>query len=260
MISLSSHAAHTHAHTHAPRTHTHERLNIWSQISGGMISFLEGIASRALTVQIAWYAPHIAARIELVGRCNCIQGKAALPVPKKDYWALTTYANTTSAGDNNTSRAELLVFDETGLTEIPSTPAFFAQCSTNPARCKGGFECNPGYEGIMCSECAIGQFYFRGACDVNCSDIEPQGVVTVFGILAVVAVWVILNKSAGGAYAANLLQLRHKASLRRLRLRFCRYECLDVGVSYVNGHGTRALLAAVLFECPNGFTQCTVLD
>ena len=49
----------------------------------------------------------------------------------------------------------------------------------------------------------------RGLCDVKCADIEPQGVVTVFGIIGVIIVWVILNKSAGGLY-----------------------ECLDVGLGY----------------------------
>jgi hypothetical protein len=157
------------------------------------------------------------------------EGKDALPFPKKDYWAITknavlVAANTSAGGASNESR-QLLVFDATGLTGIPITPGYFQQCSTNPARCKGGsnFECNPGYEGIMCSDCKVGQFYFRGACDISCSDIEPQGAVTVFGILAVIAVrstvaalawqtvhitsvfgqvWIILNKSAGGACVA----------------------------------------------------------
>ncbi len=64
-----------------------------------------------------------------------------------------------------------------------------------------------GLEGSLCDSCSKGQFFVRGYCDVKCADIEPQGVVTVFGIIGVIILWVILNKSAGGLY-----------------------ECLDVGL------------------------------
>ncbi len=56
---------------------------------------------------------------------------------------------------------------------------------------------------MMCNECEIGQFQFKATCDLSCDDVEPagaRGVVTIFGILAVMTVWVILNKSAGGLY------------------------------------------------------------
>jgi hypothetical protein len=64
-------------------------------------------------------------------------------------------------------------------------------------------------EGWLCDSCSKGQFFVRGYCDLKCTDIEPQGVVTVFGIIGVIILWVILNKSAGGLY-----------------------ECLDVGLGY----------------------------
>jgi hypothetical protein len=65
----------------------------------------------------------------------------------------------------------------------------------------------------MCNECEVGTFQFKGACDISCKDVEPDsafGVVTIFGILAVMTVWVVLNKSAGGLF-----------------------ECLDVGLSFM---------------------------
>ena len=66
---------------------------------------------------------------------------------------------------------------------------------------------------MQCFDCKPGQFYWQGTCKTKCDDIHVNGspaVVTVFGILAVMLVWIILNKSAGGAY-----------------------ECLDVGLSYI---------------------------
>jgi len=53
----------------------------------------------------------------------------------------------------------------------------------------------------------------NGACGLHCDEIEPagaHGVATVFGIMAVMFVWVVLNKSAGGLF-----------------------ECLDVGISFM---------------------------
>ena len=90
----------------------------------------------------------------------------------------------------------------------PDAPIFYA-CQAG--RCKGGekFECSPGYTGNLCSECAKGQFYWSGGCGTSCADIEPQGVVTAFGIIAVVIVWLVLNKSAGGQYALRLQQQVH---------------------------------------------------
>jgi len=100
--------------------------------------------------------------------------------------------------------------DKPGVEKIAADPPIFFQCG--PGRCKGGpkFECEHGYRGALCAECSKGQFYWNGQCGTDCKDIEPQGVVTVFGILGVILVWIILNKSAGGIF-----------------------ECLDVGVSYM---------------------------
>ena len=90
---------------------------------------------------------NIATHIESVGRCNCIQGNAALPVPMENYWALTTYANTTSG--NHTSRS-LKIVDPPGVDPPIACPeaaicqadmALFWQCDAG--HCKGGpnFEC-----------------------------------------------------------------------------------------------------------------------
>ena len=128
------------------------------------------------------------------------QGKAALPTPLQDYWAaseLVAGSNRSQDVETATSRSRALRVYEAGDAAAP----IFYPCLA--ARCKGGerFECMPGYTGTLCSECAQGQFYWRGRCDTSCADIEPQGVVTAFGIIAVVVVWIILNKSAGGTYA-----------------------------------------------------------
>ncbi len=43
-------------------------------------------------------------------------------------------------------------------------------------------------------------FYWKGTCDTSCEDISPRGLTTTLGIIAVILVWLILNKSAGGLY------------------------------------------------------------
>ena len=97
----------------------------------------------------------------------------------------------------------LLIVDPPDLDSLPLDPPYFSPCSTTRTRCMSGpeFQCAPGYTDVQCSACKPGQFYFEGFCDVPCSAIEPRGAVTFFGILAVVVVWVILNKSAGSMYA-----------------------------------------------------------
>jgi len=110
-----------------------------------------------------------------------LQGKAALPFPKPDFWAAT------NAHTNGT----LVIHDSPGVDTILEDPPYFLPCSSG--RCLGNFQCQPGYTGVQCSVCEPGQFFFRGTCDISCADIEPKAVVTVFGIGAVVCVWLILN-------------------------------------------------------------------
>ena len=124
----------------------------------------------------------------------CFQGKSALPYPDKGYYAVVNE-------DELATNKSIKLFDALGISAIPSDPPIFVQCGQD--RCKGGpkFECEHGYRGTACAECTKGQFYWNGKCDTDCKDIEPQGVVTVFGILGVMLVWIILNKSAGGMCA-----------------------------------------------------------
>ena len=119
------------------------------------------------------------------------QGKSSLPYPTLGYWASSRVAD---------GRPTLFVQDEEGADVIPADPPFFFQCE---GQCKGGtnFECLDGYTGTQCSECQPGQFYWNSKCDTKCSEIEPQGAVSVSGMIAVIAVWIIINNSAGGMYA-----------------------------------------------------------
>ena len=71
--------------------------------------------------------------------------------------------------------------------------------------CPGGanFTCGRGYlqTAVMCQRCVPGQLLWRGRCSDSCFDNEPErlyGVVTVMGILAVIAVWIIMNKMTAG--------------------------------------------------------------
>jgi hypothetical protein len=119
------------------------------------------------------------------------QGKAALPYPDKNYYAVVNE-------DEFAASKSIKLSDARGISTIPSDPPIFVQCGQG--RCKGGprFECEHGYRGTACAECSSGQFYWNGKCDTDCKDIEPQGAVTVFGIIGVIIVWIVLNKSAGG--------------------------------------------------------------
>jgi hypothetical protein len=103
--------------------------------------------------------------------------------------------------------------DRPGANEIDTDPPYFFACPAGQCTGQKDFGCVKGYTGVMCNECRVGQFQFKAACDLSCDDIEPagaHGVVTIFGILAVMVVWVVLNKSAGGLF-----------------------ECLDVGLSFM---------------------------
>jgi len=145
------------------------------------------------------------------------EGKDALPYPKTGFWAI---AETLSKQTKT-----IKVFDSKGASTMSTEPPYFAACGQD--QCEGGkeFKCFPGYEGVMCDSCSKGQFYVRGFCDVRCSDIEPQGAVTIFGIIGVVIVWLVLNKSAGGLY-----------------------ECLDVGLGY-------AQIMSTVFTFDDQFTR-----
>ena len=122
-----------------------------------------------------------------------------------------------------------------GVETLRDDLPVFLPCRSG--RCKGGsdFSCVPGYKGKLCSECEQGQFYWQGRCDTKCADLGSEGAVTVFGIIGVILVWIILNKSAGGLYAATS---RFKRVLiaypmpHKLNLTLHLAGCLDVGLSY----------------------------
>jgi hypothetical protein len=105
------------------------------------------------------------------------------------------------------------VYDPPGVDAIPDSPPIFFLCASD--RCKGGasYSCLDGYEGVQCGDCKQGQFYYRGQCEIKCDDINVNGsptTVTVFGIIAVVIVWIVLNKSAGGAYVRGVMGREHR--------------------------------------------------
>ena len=116
-----------------------------------------------------------------LNRLPVLQGKAALPYPKQHFWAAT----------NPHTNGTLMIHDSPGVDNILEDPPYFLPCSSG--RCKGNFQCQPGYTGVQCSVCEPGRFFFRGTCDISCADIEPKAVVTVFGIVAVVTVWYSIN-------------------------------------------------------------------
>ncbi len=77
------------------------------------------------------------------------------------------------------------------------------------------------YTGVLCSSCVPGQFVYSGTCATACAEIEPQGVTTALGIIAVVTVWYLINTQSSDAldlllsYVALLLaRLRGGCSLR----------------------------------------------
>ena len=130
------------------------------------------------------------------------EGEAKLPFPKENYWAASS-----------NGRLTIYASDPAGIDNLDADPPIFLSCPAG--QCKGGkdYACVPGYTGVQCNECVVGTFQFKAACDISCEDIEPAsafGVVTIFGILAVMIVWIVLNKSAGGLF-----------------------ECLDVGLSFM---------------------------
>jgi hypothetical protein len=112
------------------------------------------------------------------------QGGAELPYPLPGYWGAT---------DLQSKIPALAVLDPPGLDLLPDDPPFFFACGAG--MCKGGkkFECAEGYTGVQCSECEIGYFQFRGACETKCADLGDPTAVTIFGIFAVMIVWVLMN-------------------------------------------------------------------
>ncbi len=77
------------------------------------------------------------------------------------------------------------------------------------------------YTGVLCSSCVPGQFVWGGTCGTACAEIEPQGVTTALGIMAVVLVWYLINTQSSDAldllltYVPLLLaRLRGGCSLR----------------------------------------------
>ena len=108
--------------------------------------------------------------------------------------------NTSTGTAIATAITTLLIFDALGLDKLPESPPMFVRCLAG--KCRGGaeFQCVKGYTGTLCSECEREQFYWNGNCDTSCEDIHPGGLTTTLGIIAVIIVWLILNKSAGGMY------------------------------------------------------------
>ena len=120
-----------------------------------------------------------------------LQGGSHLPFPKPGYWA--PFAE---GGPNLT--ATLRVYDAPGIDALPTSPPIFQQCDSG--KCKGGsrFECEAGYTGNLCNRCEIGHLYWRGTCKTRCEDMEAQALVNVLGIIAVVTVWLLMNRMTAG--------------------------------------------------------------
>ena len=107
-----------------------------------------------------------------------------LPYPKEGYWAVTR--NGTLFIDFNT--------DPVGADKIDVLkPLLFRSCDSG--RCLGGskFECEEGYRGLQCSECVPNMFNFQANCQSKCEDLGNPTAVTIFGIAAVVTVWLVMN-------------------------------------------------------------------
>ncbi len=152
-----------------------------------------------------------------------MKGLSNLPIPKENYYApfskkvvtpiimgenMTNPRNATAA---STAIATLLIFDQPGLDELSESPPIFVACLAG--KCRGGteFECMKGYTGTLCSECEREKFYWNGKCDTSCEDNNPRGLTTTLGIIGVIIVWLILNKSAGGMYDSADMKRNHTA-------------------------------------------------
>ena len=129
-------------------------------------------------------------------------GKAALPFPQKQYWAMS------EVQQNSTSRS-LKILNPPGVDPpISALTSIFFQC--NSERCKGGpeFECETGYTGPLCFECQPNRFYWMGTCKTACDEIEPRALVTIIGMMTVVFVWYIFYMMTSGSYGSFFFSLR----------------------------------------------------
>ena len=136
-----------------------------------------------------------------------MQGKSYLPFPKKDYWGPSIQPDAAAINKPVSRRSDeeerreavvkaytrsLEVYEPYNATDMPDDPPYFLPCDVG--RCGGGdFACELGYEGMRCSECSKGQFLWRSTCSTKCSDLGNTTAATIFGILAVVIVWILMN-------------------------------------------------------------------
>ena len=140
-----------------------------------------------------------------------MQGKSYLPVPKKGFWGPSIRRDAAAVNKPASRRSDdkdpeailkaftrgLEVYEPKGAytdetTDMPDDPKYFLECDVG--RCAGGdFACEFGYEGMRCSECTKGQFLWRSTCSTKCSDLGNTTAATIFGILAVVIVWILMN-------------------------------------------------------------------
>ena len=104
-------------------------------------------------------------------------------------------------------------------TSIPSGPELFVQCPAS--QCIGGqdFKCADGYTGRLCATCEPGRFYSRGACDTQCSSIEPAWFVSLLLIAVVIGVWLGMNKLASSQCAGLRAGALSFLAAQRLPLR-----------------------------------------
>ena len=164
-----------------------------------------------------------------------VQGKSILPFPQKGYWGPSIRCDAAAINKPASRRSDekdaeavvkafarsLEVYEPKGAytdetTDIPDDPPYFLECDAG--RCGGGdFACEFGYEGMLCSECSKGQFLWRSTCSTKCSDLGNTTAATVFGIIAVVLVWIFMNfnkKCAAPRRAApRCAALRYFASI-----------------------------------------------
>ena len=131
-----------------------------------------------------------------------LQGGSQLPYPDPGYWALH------DRGPNLSAKLRVSEMDSS-----KTAPAIFLQCAAG--QCKGGprFECEDGYTGNLCSSCQSGRLYWRGTCGTKCAELHAPALVNILGIIAVVTVWLGLNKLTAGQYVFPCEPVSLKASL-----------------------------------------------
>jgi hypothetical protein len=134
---------------------------------------------------------------------NATKGYNVLPYPQEGFWAVTT-----GSGSNATLYIDYTQDPEGSASINTQSPVMFRSCDVG--RCKGGpgYECGPGYTGLQCSECVPNMFNFQASCVNTCESLGNPTAVTIFGIAAVVTVWLVMNFQT-------------------------QFECLDAGVSFM---------------------------